>query len=84
MRTQYTYIEFVHKIAGHWSCVNRKYRDELGRCEFYMPWRQWVFRPAAKTEFSADCLADVIHFLGQLNGDIDAVRRGTMEVGHSV
>lgn len=75
MKTQYTHIDFVENLGGHWSCLNRRGRNELGRCAFYRPWKQWVFQPQPSTEFSADCLEDIAHFLRQLNGPIAQVKR---------
>jgi hypothetical protein len=66
MKTRYKYIHFVKFGDTTWHCLNSRHKDVLGYISYYAPWRQWTLHPANATEFSADCLADIQHFMGQL------------------
>jgi hypothetical protein len=70
MKTTYRFIKFTeHKRPEgvQWDCVNNKSGHVLGTCSYYAPWRQWVFsQHGPDIVFSADCLTDIAHFMGQL------------------
>lgn len=67
MKTKYKYIHF-REFPGYWSCKNNKSKVTLGIVEYYRPWKQWCYIPfSTSVVFSADCLDDISHFLGQLN-----------------
>jgi hypothetical protein len=66
MKTEYRFICFQQYQPDQWGCYNRKSKDGLGVVFWYKPWKQWCFTPDTKTVFSTDCLADIIHFIGQL------------------
>lgn len=39
----------------------------MGTVGFYATWKQWVFsQNGPEFVFSADCLTDIAHFMGQL------------------
>jgi hypothetical protein len=68
MKTRYKHIHFAPTcFNGVFSCVANKGDMELG---VVGPgaWKRITFRPAELTEFSAGCLEDIIHFIGQLEG----------------
>lgn len=65
MKLWYRFIHFEEGPGG-WNCINNS-ETVLGRCEFYRPWRQWVFTQERESVvFSADCLRDIAHFMEQL------------------
>ena len=70
MRTTYQYIHFVEvekkAKTSVWSCRNNRTGGELGRVEWYGPWRQYCFFPEPTTVFNVTCLKDIIDFLRQL------------------
>ena len=69
MKTKYKYIHFIkmyNKPIEVWLCQNNKDDDPLGTVEYYRPWNTLVFDPDLGAIFSADCLADIQHFMGQL------------------
>jgi hypothetical protein len=66
MKTRYKYIYFEEQEKLHWFCRNNKTSSLLGHVTFYKHWRQWVFTPELDCIFSADCLADIHDFMGQL------------------
>lgn len=66
MKTRYKHIHFEATcFNGVFSCLTNKGDMELG---VVGPgaWKRITFRPDELTEFSGDCLADIIHFIGQL------------------
>lgn len=67
MKTKYKYVEFAKDFRGDWLCFNRKSEDELGWIEYRTGWRQFVINTSPDIIFSAGCLDDISHFLGQLN-----------------
>jgi hypothetical protein len=71
MKTRCRYIHFVERFVAKlpvgWSCLNTKHSDELGGVKWDYGWKQFVFLPMDNTEFSADCLDDISHFMKQLN-----------------
>jgi hypothetical protein len=70
MKTRYRFINFIdwpRPEGTVWDCVNNKSAVVLGQCCFYKPWKQWVFsQHGPDCVFSADCLQDIAHFMGQL------------------
>lgn len=74
-KTQYKYIEFIEtktnpdfpiadQLRFPWVCLNRKSKDALGYvCK---QWNQPCFTAIEGAIFSHDCLADIIHFLNQV------------------
>lgn len=72
MKTEYQYIHFV-KIADKpktsiWSCKNSHHGNELGRIQWYGPWRQYVYSPTVQAVYSIGCLVDIADFIQQLKG----------------
>ncbi len=69
MRTKYKYIHFV-EVGDVWGCYNTRNHTTLCWLEYYPMWGQWVMTGAEIEHiFSADCLADIQHFMGQLKGE---------------
>jgi hypothetical protein len=67
MKTRYRFIHFVQSNTGNWACNNNKNGCLLGVVHFYQPWKQYVWQQAGPDGvFSADCLQDIAHFMGQL------------------
>lgn len=69
MRTKYKFIHFVKDAVFDcdvWDCHNNKTDGILGEVSWYKRWNQWIFEPEDCCAFSADCLADIQHFMGQL------------------
>lgn len=73
MKTKYKYIHFIEieELVGEkkvWECRNNKNNALLSQIFYYVPWRQWCFTQYEQNiVFSADCLADTIDFIKQLN-----------------
>lgn len=66
MKTKYRFIHFT-QFGRIWNCLNNSSHVSLGTCYFYAPWKQWVFSQSGPDcVFSADCLRDIAHFMGQL------------------
>lgn len=66
VKTRYRFIHFQQE-GDYWLCyTNRSPRDCLGVVEYFTPWKQWQIAPKVNTAFTSDCLADIIHFMGQL------------------
>ncbi len=72
-KTEYKYIHFVKVIENHktdvWECRHNTIKGVLGilgEIKWANGWRQYCFCPEYGTEFNNTCLADIIHFLGQL------------------
>jgi len=69
MKTRYKHIHFATAAFNGWYvCVTNRGNDELG---IVRPgaWKRITFIPEPDTEFSADCLADIIHFIGQVEAE---------------
>jgi hypothetical protein len=70
MKTRYRYIHFVEpepEPDDYWLCMtNSSPTDCLGVIEYFKPWKKWQFAPKVETAFTADCLQDIAHFMGQL------------------
>lgn len=72
MQTEYKHINF-QKVNARFTtkpiyrCVSNKSIDGvLGTIKYYPYWQKHCFFPEANIVFSADCLNDISHFLGQL------------------
>lgn len=72
MKTRYKHIEFVE--AGEprngkrrYRCINLKFGETLGRVAYYPNWKRYVIDFEPDCVFDHICLADIQHFLGQLN-----------------
>ena len=73
MKTRYKYIYFekdvITKNSNHpmWLCCNNKTDIQLGKIEWYAPWRQYCFEAHDElVVFSKSCLQDICHFMSQL------------------
>lgn len=69
-KTKYKFIHFEQcsNAEGNWDCLNNKTGGCLGGIGYYKAWRQFVFVPEGSlVVFSAGCLADIQHFMGQLD-----------------
>ena len=72
MKSKYKYIsfeEFDKAPDGHsrFMCVGSKWNITIGFVVWYHKWNQYCFEPQKETIFSSDCLADIQHFLNQVN-----------------
>lgn len=71
MKTRYRYIHFVEiaqkRKTQVWECRNNRTDAVLGVVKWYSGWRQYVIWPKRECFFNQSCLADVEHFLNQLN-----------------
>jgi hypothetical protein len=85
VKTEYQFIRFdivpglEQRKTRVYVCRNNRHETYLGKVSWDGQWRQYCFSPGTETIFSAGCLADIQHFIGQLMDD----RRGetkTMEV----
>lgn len=70
MKTRYRFIHFTERTGpdgAFWECANNRNGCVLGYCNHYPSWNQWVFEQSGPgVVFSADCLQDIAHFMGQL------------------
>ena len=62
MKTKFKYIHFVESGDGAWVCRSNKTLDYLGECEWYPPWRCWVYAAIETTVHSPDCMFDIATF----------------------
>jgi len=73
MKTEYQYIRFVELAATgktrKFSCQNIRSGAELGRVQWYGAWRRYCYFPTVQAVYSASCLADIQHFIGQLEDE---------------
>jgi hypothetical protein len=70
MKTTYRYIRFeVYGMEDlkKWVCLNKRSGATLGHAIFYEPWKQWVMEFEPECVFNNTCLANIQHFLTQLN-----------------
>lgn len=72
MKTKYKHIHFedvsylYHKrTTSTWYCLNGK-NIQLGRIEWYSPWRQYCFTVYTGIVLNAGCLKDIADFIKQL------------------
>jgi hypothetical protein len=71
MQTKYEYLTF-EKAAQQppktsvWECKNAKSRAVLGEVKWFGPWRRYCYFPTVQAVYSAGCLNDISHFMGQL------------------
>ena len=71
MKTEYRFIHFEDMTCEGdkhltFNCYNTKHGDSLGLVSWLKEWKQHVFIPSDRTEFSADCLRDIADFMEQL------------------
>ena len=76
MKTKYKHIHFLKDIDNHsdkplWICRGNRTGGDLGCVVWYSRWRQYCFFTDGQAVFSIDCLADIIHFIGQLAEGVD-------------
>jgi hypothetical protein len=55
------------KSTKTYSIYSKSSRSQLGKIEYYSPWRQYVFTPDMGSVWSVDCLAFVSEKLNELN-----------------
>ena len=72
MKTRYRHIEFIEKPGGLsveriFLCKNIKSDGLLGKVYYYRRWRRFVIEFLPGCVFDHNCIADIKHFLGQLN-----------------
>lgn len=79
MKDRYQYIHFIKtgQLAktSVYTCRNNASGEGLGQIRWYGPWRQYCFFPTVQVVFSAGCLADIQHFLGQLAAQRNAEQK---------
>jgi len=65
----FTITEGSLKAAGKpvFAITNNRGAYSMGTISWYAGWKQYVFQPHAGTDWSADCLANIIAFLGEVN-----------------
>ena len=62
--------ETVHPKAI-WHCYSNRGKVELGWCEYYAEWNQWIYVSECDgIIYSHDCLTHIANFLQQLNKEI--------------
>jgi len=70
MKTRYRFIHFTPDNPDHteWQCRNNGQPEpSMATIGYYDRWKQWVFaQNEPEFVFSADCLTDIAHFMGQL------------------
>ncbi len=66
MKTVYKHVKMMLFKEGAWAVVNKRKQNVIGTITNYKPWKTWVLEPNYGTIWSADCLADVQNFMGQL------------------
>lgn len=81
MKTSYRHIHFEPRLIdsrpkkdrrkGVWACVNNRDGITLGFCQYYPQQRQGMFAAKPNTAFSTKCLADIQHFMSQLEKPSD-------------
>jgi hypothetical protein len=71
-----TRYQFIHMLqvpsrgtTSRWQVCNNRSGDELGIIAWYGSWRQYCFEPSGPTVYSAGCLDDISHFIGQLKAE---------------
>jgi len=64
VKTRYKHIHF-DDMGSEWSCLTNRDSDYLGEVSAGA-WNQRTFKPIPGTEFSADCLRDIVDFIEQL------------------
>lgn len=67
MKTEYKFIHFRRINDKEWAVKNNKTKGHIGEISYYSPWRQYVFEGFSGCVFNNTCLADIQHFIGQLN-----------------
>jgi len=73
MKTQFEYMYFVElrpkAKTRVFSCrQQRRSGHEIGRVQWYAPWRQYCYFPMPSV-YSAGCLRDILVFLDQANAE---------------
>ncbi len=70
MKLRYEFIHFdqvpTKGITSRWLVRNNRSNDDLGVVAWYGAWRQYCFEPSDPSVYSAGCLNDISHFIGQL------------------
>ena len=68
MKTGYQFIHFVGTKRRHsmWLCHNNRSDDDLGEVKRHAAWQQFCYFPVTQATYSAGCLRDIAHFIGQL------------------
>ena len=66
----YKYIEITAERCDKtlFSVSNKKGHYELGMIAWFPGWHCYVFQPNHATEYSADCLNDIAHFMNKTSG----------------
>ncbi len=65
MKTKYNHIHFK-EFDEYWECRNNKTNKSLGIIYTHKHWSQYVYAPQTITVYSTGCLADIQHFMQQL------------------
>jgi len=73
LKYKYLYFEDVssrrpQRKTSTFFCWSKDTNYWLGTVEWFSRWRQYCFFPEPETVFNSTCLADISHFLAQLNG----------------
>ena len=69
MKTVYRFIKMRPLNDITWTVANKKKGNVLAIIKYDKQWRLWVLDPYGGTIWSADCLADVQSFIGQLGAE---------------
>ena len=75
MKIKYKYINFAvvrqDKYENPmWHCLNNRSGGILAIMIYYPKWKQYVMSTINNVVFNDSCLADIQHFLGQLNAEL--------------
>jgi hypothetical protein len=84
-KTEYEYLSFdlkpeQPKKTTAWYCRNKQSRDILAEVKWYPAWRQYCFFPLCLSVYNDACLADISHFLKQLDEERKLLRRKDKEI----
>ena len=79
MKTSYKFIAFEevyqpNRKTKTYFCMNKRSSTVLGVVKWYGHWRQYCYFSEPNIVYSADCLADIQHFIGQLKTERIKVR----------
>lgn len=74
MQTKYDYLIFEKAAqqpakTSAWDCKNAKSGTVLGTVKWHAPWHQYCYFPTVQAVYSAGCLKDITHFMGQLKNE---------------
>jgi hypothetical protein len=60
------YLEFERISEKIYAVKNKKEGFDLGIIGFHQKWKKMVFIPEEDTFYDAECMGDIIKFMGEL------------------